>query len=105
MWLRPGRGGGKIGYGAGMSKLRPNAFIAAMVRAAILASVALSIGGCELGRTAVPSQYSQHDDWAAAQAACARDGRVPVAQYERALISHQTAFHCELPGEMLGGGR
>lgn len=105
MWLSPSRRGGEIGYAGGMSKSGQRAVVAAMFRAALLAPVVLSVAGCELGRTAVPAQYSQSDDWAAARAACARDGRVPVAQYERALISHQIAFHCELPGEMLGAGR
>jgi len=85
-----------------MSDMGQRAVVAAIFRAALVASVASGIGGCELGRTAVPSHYSQRDDWAAARDACARDGRVPVAQYERALISQQTAFHCELPGQMLG---
>jgi hypothetical protein len=87
--------------------MRQRPTIAALFRAVLGASVAASVGlgvaGCELGRTALPSQYSQSDDWAAARDACARDGRVPVAQYQRALVTRQMAFHCEPPGQMLGG--
>ena len=85
-----------------MNTMRQRSIVAALFRAALGASVGLGVAGCELGRTALPSQYSQSDDWAAARDACARDGRVPVAQYQRAVISQQMAFHCELPGQMLG---
>jgi len=77
-----------------------------LYRAALLSAVALSLAGCELGRTAVPAQavpYSESDGWAAAQAACAREGRVPVLQYQRAVITSENGFRCELPGDLLRG--
>jgi hypothetical protein len=83
--------------------MRPRSIIAALFRAVLAASVGLGVAGCEVGRTALPSPYAQSDAWAAARDACARDGRVPVARYERALVTQELAFHCEPPGQMLGG--
>ncbi len=87
-----------------MKTMRQRPIVAALFRAALVASVGLGVAGCELGRTSLPSEYSQSADWDAARDACARDVRVPVAQYQRALVSQQVAFHCELPGQMLGAG-
>jgi hypothetical protein len=83
--------------------MRPRSMIAAVFRAALGVSLGLGVAGCEVGRTALPSAYSQSDEWDAARDACARDGRVPVARYERALVTQQPAFHCEPPGQMLRG--
>ncbi len=77
-----------------------------MFRAVFLVSVMLCLAGCEFVRTSVPYEPSPDapsDDWTAARAACAREGRLPVMQYEWAVFRRQTAFHCELPGEMLRG--
>ena len=79
---------------------------ALMIRAALLAFFALSLAGCEFARTIVPyepSSQAPSDNWEAARAACARDGRVPVLQYEWAVVRRDTAFRCELPGEMMPG--
>jgi hypothetical protein len=84
---------------------------AAMVRAALLALLALAVGGCEFARTTVPYEPAPDmaqsdalgDDWAAARADCARAGRVPVQQYQWAVLRRQATFSCELPGQMTQG--
>ena len=80
---------------------------AAMLRAAFLMSLMLCVTGCEFVRTSVPYELSPDApsaNWAAARAACAREGRLPVMRYEWAVFRRQSAFHCELPGEMLRDG-
>ena len=75
-----------------------------MIRAALLAFLALSIAGCEFARTTIPyepSPKAASANWDAARAACARDGRMPVMQYQWAVVRSETAFQCELPGEMM----
>ena len=77
-----------------------------MIRAALLAFLALSIAGCEFARTSIPyepSPKAASADWDAARAACAQDGRMPVMQYRWAVVRRETAFRCEPPGEMMTG--
>jgi hypothetical protein len=42
-------------------------------------------------------------EWDAARLACASDGRVPVEQYQWAVVRREAALRCELPGEMMPG--
>jgi hypothetical protein len=77
-----------------------------MKPAALLALCALSLAGCEFARTSVPyapGQGTASAEWDAARLACASDGRVPVEQYQWAVVRRETALRCELPGEMMPG--
>jgi hypothetical protein len=78
-----------------------------MTRAALLAFCALSLAGCEFARTSVPygaGQGTASAEWDAARLACASEGRVPVEQYQWAVVRREAALRCELPGEMMPGG-
>lgn len=78
-----------------------------MLQATALALLALCAAGCQFTRTAVPYEQSadpQSNDWAAARDICAGEGRLPVMQYEWAVVEQRSAFRCELPGEIIHGG-
>ena len=77
-----------------------------MIRAALLAIIALFLAGCEFARTSVPyapGRDAAREDWEAARAACARDGLVPVQLYQWAVVQQQAPLSCEPLGEIAAG--